>query len=182
MTCATLSLLLLSFATLFVFGVQAGIVILAQDYATQKEIERRQTTTGCAGLVALGGNGAVYTTSSGVLYTLYCGILPLPVFYNARSGDASIVNCLSSCDIDPECGASTSSTRFVTTARRPPAMSLQTTQKRFWHSEQRLQFLIQTSRRLRPRTLQPRPRVAWKCRQSTLSPRKSDALKLILLY
>jgi hypothetical protein len=40
-----------------------------------------------------------------IAYQLYCGIVPLPIFYNARSGDASIVNCLSSCDLDPECGA-----------------------------------------------------------------------------
>ena len=46
-----------------------------------------------------------YVTTSGVAYQLYCGIVPLPIFYNARSGDASIVNCLSSCDLDPDCGA-----------------------------------------------------------------------------
>lgn len=61
--------------------------------------------TGCAGLATLGGDGATYVTSSGVAYQLYCGIVPLPIFYNARSGDASIINCLSSCDLDPECGA-----------------------------------------------------------------------------
>lgn len=61
--------------------------------------------TGCAGLAALGGDGATYVTADGIAYQLYCGIIPLPVFYNARSGDASIVNCLSSCDLDPDCGA-----------------------------------------------------------------------------
>lgn len=44
-------------------------------------------------------------TADGIAYQLYCGIVPLPIFYNARSGDASIVNCLSSCDLDPGCGA-----------------------------------------------------------------------------
>jgi len=44
-------------------------------------------------------------TTDGVVYTLYCGIVPLPIFYVARSGDASIVNCLSSCDLDPDCAA-----------------------------------------------------------------------------
>lgn len=101
---ATLFFARLTFATLFVFRVQAGWETSPQDYAVQNDIERRQAR--CTGLVALGGDGATHTTSSGVLYTLYCGIVPLPVFYNARSGDASIVNCLSSCDIDPECGAS----------------------------------------------------------------------------
>lgn len=61
--------------------------------------------TGCAGLAALGGDGATYVTTNGIAYQLYCGIVPLPIFYNARSGDASIINCLSSCDLDPECGA-----------------------------------------------------------------------------
>jgi len=61
--------------------------------------------TGCAGLAALGGDGATYVTADGIAYQLYCGIIPLPIFYNARSGDASIVNCLSSCDLDPDCGA-----------------------------------------------------------------------------
>lgn len=44
-------------------------------------------------------------TTDGVAYQLYCGIVPLPIFYSARSGDSSIVNCLSSCDLDPDCGA-----------------------------------------------------------------------------
>lgn len=61
--------------------------------------------TGCAGLVALGGDGATYVTTNGIAYQLYCGVVPLPIFYNARSGDTSIINCLSSCDLDPECGA-----------------------------------------------------------------------------
>ena len=61
--------------------------------------------TGCAGLAALGGDGATYVTADGIAYQLYCGIVPLPIFYNASSGDTSIVNCLSSCDLDPDCGA-----------------------------------------------------------------------------
>jgi hypothetical protein len=30
----------------------------------------------------------------------------LPIFYNAREGDASVINCLADCDVDPECAAS----------------------------------------------------------------------------
>jgi hypothetical protein len=109
----------LAFATLFILLAQAEWDVLAPDYSATKGFARRQapadqattttsaspSPTGCAGLAAYGGDGATYTTTSGILYTLYCGLVPLPIFYDARSGDADIVNCLSSCDIDPECGA-----------------------------------------------------------------------------
>jgi len=61
--------------------------------------------TSCAGLASLGGNGATYITPRGVTYTLYCGILPLPIFYDARQGDDNIVNCLADCDAEPLCAA-----------------------------------------------------------------------------
>jgi hypothetical protein len=116
---ATLFFAWLAFATLFILRAQAEWEALAPDYSAPKDFARRQTPvdqvttttlaspspTGCAGLMSYGGNGATYTTTSGILYTLYCGLVPLPIFYDARSGDADIVNCLSSCDIYPECGA-----------------------------------------------------------------------------
>jgi hypothetical protein len=118
---ATLFSAWLAFATLFILRAQAEWDVLAPDYDAWKELARRQapadqattttsvspypSSTGCAGLASYGGNGATYTTTSGVLYTLYCGLVPLPIFYDARAGDADIVDCLSSCDIDPDCGA-----------------------------------------------------------------------------
>ena len=56
--------------------------------------------------MAFGGDGATYTTNNSVVYQLYCGIVPLPIFYDARAGDASIADCLPDCDSDPDCGAS----------------------------------------------------------------------------
>jgi hypothetical protein len=124
---ATLFSAWLAFAILFILRAQAEWDVLAPDYGVPKDLAIRQapadqattttsisnteslqpspSSTGCAGLVAYGGNGTTYTTTSGVLYTLYCGPVPLPISYDARSGDADIVNCLSSCDIDPDCGA-----------------------------------------------------------------------------
>jgi hypothetical protein len=116
---ATLFFSWLAFATLFILRAQAEREVLAPDYSTPNDFAKWQASadqatittlassspTGCAGLVSYGGDGATYTTTSGILYTLYCGLVPLPIFYDARSGDADIVNCLSSCDIDPECGA-----------------------------------------------------------------------------
>jgi hypothetical protein len=62
--------------------------------------------TGCAGLTTFGGDGALYTTPNGVVYTLYCGISSTPTFYGVKDGDAtSILECLADCDVDPECGA-----------------------------------------------------------------------------
>lgn len=73
--------------------------------SSTESLQPYPSPTGCAGLAALGGDGATYTTAKGVVYTFYCGIVPLPIFYSARSGDADIANCLSTCDFDPQCGA-----------------------------------------------------------------------------
>lgn len=59
--------------------------------------------TSCAGLASLGGNGAPYITPNGVTYTFYCGLLPLPLSFDNRYEDGSIVDCLSDCDANPLC-------------------------------------------------------------------------------
>jgi hypothetical protein len=69
-------------------------------------LQPNPSPTSCAGVAAFGGEGATYNTNNSVAYQLYCGIVPLPIFYNARSGDASIADCLPDCDSDPDCGAS----------------------------------------------------------------------------
>ena len=56
--------------------------------------------------MAFGGIGATYVTNNSMPYQLYCGIVPLPIFYDARAGDSSIADCLQDCDADPDCGAS----------------------------------------------------------------------------
>jgi hypothetical protein len=40
------------------------------------------------------------------VYTLYCGIASVPIFYGVREQDAtSLLDCLVDCDLDPDCGA-----------------------------------------------------------------------------
>lgn len=41
------------------------------------------------------------------MYTLYCSIASLPIFYGVKEEDVtSILECLADCDADPDCGAS----------------------------------------------------------------------------
>jgi len=84
---------------------RTATTLATPDTSTQN-VQPLPSPAGCSGLAALGGDRATYVTSNGVAYQLYCGIVPLPIFYDARAGDADIVNCLSDCDLDPDCGAS----------------------------------------------------------------------------
>lgn len=40
------------------------------------------------------------------MYTLYCGIASVPIFYGVKEQDVTtITECLADCDVDPDCGA-----------------------------------------------------------------------------